>query len=74
MTIGILDCLSVEDTPRAEDHWKAYIGLTRLTSADGLLIAQPFAPMFFRQGPLLGPTLLMQFLRNELTEKDLAKA
>ena len=31
--------MAVEDTPRAEDHWKGYIGLSRLTSADGLLVA-----------------------------------
>ena len=45
---GIVDCLSVEDTPRPEDQWKGYIGISRLTSADGLLLAQPFAPMLFR--------------------------
>ena len=38
---GIVDCLSVEDTPRPEDQWKAYIGVSRLTSADGLLLAPP---------------------------------
>ena len=60
---GNVDCLGVDDTPRAEEQWKSYIGISRLTTADGLLIAQPFAPMLFRQGPLLGPTLLMKFQR-----------
>ena len=71
---GIVDCLAVEDTPRAEDQWKAYIGLSRLTSADGLLVAQPFAPMLFRQGPLLGPTLLMQFQRGEISVEQVCAA
>ena len=52
---GIVDCLSVEDTPRPEDQWKAYIGLSRLTSADGLLLAQPFAPYALPPGSLAGP-------------------
>ena len=71
---GIVDCLAVEDTPRAENQWKAYIGLSRLTSADGLLVAQPFAPMLFRQGPLLGPTLLMQFQRGEISVEQVVAA
>ena len=71
---GIVDCLGADDTPRAEGQWKAYIGISRLTSANGLLLAQPFAPMLFRQGPLAGPTLLMQFLRGELDEKQLEEA
>ena len=66
--------MGVDDTPRAEDQWKAYIGISRLTSADGLLVAQPFAPMLFRQGPLPGPTLIMQFQRGELDEDQLEKA
>ena len=73
MPTGIVDCLSVEDTPRPEDQWKAYIGISRLTSADGLLLAQPFAPMLFRQGLLPGPTLLMRFQRGELNEDQLEK-
>jgi hypothetical protein len=71
---GIVDCLSVEDTPRPEDQLKSNIGIARMTAADGLLLAQPFAPMLFRQGPQQGPTLLMQFLRGELNEEALEKA
>ena len=70
---GIVDCLSVEDTPRPEDQWKAYIGISRSTSADGLLLAQPFAPMLFRQGLLPGPTLQLRFQRGELNEDQLEK-
>ena len=70
---GIVDCLSVEDTPRPEDQLKSNIGIARMTAADGLLLAQPFAPMLFRQGPQQGPTLLMQFLRGELDEEALEK-
>ena len=54
--------------------WKAYINISRVEKADGLLIAQPFAPMLFRQGPLPGPTLLMEFLRGNLKEEDLQRA
>ena len=41
---GIVDCLGVEDTPRPEDQLKSNIGIARMTSADGVLLAQPFAP------------------------------
>ena len=69
----IVDCLGVEDTPRPEDQLKNNIGIARVTSADGVLLAQPFAPMLFRQGPHKGPTLLMRFLRGELNEDQLEK-
>ena len=49
---AIVDCLSFEARPRKEDMWRSYIGVPRVTSANGLLLAQPFAPMFFSdKGP-----------------------
>ena len=48
--------------------WRSYIGVSRVTSANGLLLAQPFAPMLFRQGPLIGPTLMKQYFRGDIDD------
>jgi hypothetical protein len=59
-----LDCLSFGAKPSRDDVLKGYVGISRAKNAEDLLIAQPFAPMLFRQGPLPGPKLLVEFLRG----------
>ena len=71
---AIVDCLSFEARPRKEDMWRSYICVSRVTSANGLLLAQPFAPMLFRQGPLIGPTLMMQYLRGDIDDAAVRQA
>ena len=42
-------------TPSQHAGMRAYIALSRVTSADSLLIAQPFNPLLFRSGPQSSP-------------------
>ena len=50
---------------------EGYIALSRVTDAEGLIIAQPFPPTLFRQGPAPYPTLLMQVLKGEVSQLEL---
>ena len=67
----MLDCLPFSKTPNREDMLKGYLGISRVTTKEGLLIVQPYHPMLFRQGVLPGPELLMQFWRGQLQVKEL---
>ena len=49
---------------------KAYVCLSRVRQAEDLLIAQPFSPLLFRQGVMVGPHLLLERLRALLTEEE----
>ena len=71
---AMLACLEVTRTPTHADQLEGYLGKTRVRTADGLLITQPFHPMLFRQGPLLGPKLIMDYHQRELRCEDLPKA
>ena len=68
---AMLDCLHFARTPKREDMLKAYLGISRVTELEGLLIVQPYHPMLFRQGALPGPELLMQFWRGTTQAADL---
>ena len=50
---------------------RGYIGLSRVTTADSLLIAQPFNPLLFRMGAQPYPTLLFNVLRNKIKDENL---
>ena len=54
--------------PNHEDALQGYISISRVESADTFLLAQAFPPMLFRQGPLPGPQLLMEFLRGSVDQ------
>ena len=54
--------------------WRSYIGVSRVTSANCLLKAQPFAPMLSRHGPLIGPTLMMQYLWGDIDDAAVRQA
>ena len=47
------------------------MSLSRVEMADNFLLAQPFQPMLFRQGPQPGPRLLIEFLRGNVAQADL---
>ena len=52
VTGGTLPRLDVVDsTPSQEDALKAYIVISRVERADNILVAQPFSPALFHQGP-----------------------
>jgi hypothetical protein len=68
---AMLDCLHFGRTPSREDMLRAYLGISRVTKKEGLLIVRPYHPMLFRQGALPGPELLMQFWRGEVKSEEL---
>ena len=68
---AMLDCLHFSQTPRKDDQLKAYLGISRVRTAEGLLIVQPYHPMLFKQGSLPGPELIMKFWRGEAQNHEL---
>ena len=50
---------------------EGYIALSRVTDAEGLIIAQPFAPTLFQQGPAPYPTLLLEVLKGKVSQLEL---
>ena len=46
---AMLDCLHFAKTPTREDMLKAYLGISRVRTKEGLLIVQPYHPMLFRR-------------------------
>ena len=73
MKAAIVDCLSVDSAVRREDVLKAYQCISRVSRADDLLIVQPYARWLFRQGPMAGPHLLMEYLRGKLSDEELKR-
>ena len=67
----ILDLKSFSESVSEEQQMMAYIGLSRVKRADGLLLADPFSPCLFQQGKVIGPTVLMHHLRGKIPEKAL---
>ena len=47
---------------------RRHIALPRVTSADGLLMAQPFRPALFRAGPRAWPSSLFVLLQGLVSE------
>ena len=45
-----------------------------MRTKEGLLVVQPFHPMLFRQGPVLGPKVIMGYKRGEISDEDLEQA
>ena len=74
MDAAIADCLPWNRTTKREDMLRAYICVSRVRTADDVLIIQPYSPWLFRQGEVLGPHLLMEFWRGNLTEQQVARA
>ena len=60
-----------EDLPSYSSAMRNYIALSRVKNADSLLIARPFSPMLFQQGPQPWPSLLTDVLTNAISQKDL---
>ena len=64
---AVPDLGTIEDVPNSQRAMEGYIAVSRVTSAEGLIIAQPFAPALFRQGPAPYPTLLLQVLKGKMS-------
>ena len=58
-------------TPSSHAAMRGYIALSRVKSADSLLIAQPFNPLLFRLGAQAWPTLLFSVLMGKVPLKEL---
>ena len=59
----IADCGDVMDNPLLKDMLAAYVALSRVRAAHGLLLLRAFSRNLFRQGPPPGPHCLMKILR-----------
>ena len=64
MSSAIPDLGDIGALPSFAAAMRGYIGLSRVTAAHKLLLAQPFNPLLFRQGPQPYPTLLMDVLNG----------
>jgi len=53
------------------DAATAYVALSRVRSADDILIMQPFTLDLFQKGMPIGPRLLLKKLRGECIEEDI---
>ena len=53
----IADLGSMKDRVSFAAAMRGYIALSRTTDAEGLLVARPFLPVLFRQGPQFFPTV-----------------
>ena len=74
LNAAIVDCLEMDQTPRALDMLTSYVSLSRVRQADTLLLMQPYAPALFQRGCPPGPHLLMQRLRGILEEHQIKNA
>ena len=64
LVASVPDLNSIEATPNPQSSMEGYIALSRVEDAEGLIIAQPFAPTLFQQGPAPYPTLLLEVLEG----------
>ena len=71
-TIGDLDV--VDSTPSQEDALIAYIVISRVERVENILVAQPFSPALFRQGPFEAAELFLKTLRGEIPKEKLLVA
>ena len=53
---------------------KSYVCMSRVRKADDILVAQAFAPALFRQGMMVGPHLLLQRLRGDISQDAVREA
>ena len=67
------DLLDWWDKPNRETSVRGYIINSRVRNADNLMIARPYSPELFRQGPPAGPHYLLEVLRGKLTRQQAVK-
>ena len=66
----LAECGNVFDTPPLKDMLSAYVMLSRVKRATGLLLLRAFSLYLFRHGPPPGPHCLMKLLRSRLTPTE----
>ena len=62
----LADVGDILDPAALKDMLSAYVALSRVRTADGLLLLRAFSPYLFGQGPPPGPHCLMKLLRARL--------
>ena len=58
-------------TPSFDAAMRGYIALSRVQAVDRLLLARPFSPVLFQQGPQPFPSLLLDVLKGKVRDEDL---
>lgn len=69
----IVDCLAVDHCSKTTDSLAAYIGLSRVRTKEGLLIAEAFSPALFCHGQPPGPEMVMKVIHRQITADDAKK-
>ena len=64
---AMTDCGDILETPPLKDMLAAYVSLSRIRTADVLLLLRTFSRHLFRHGPPPGPHCLMKLLRSRLS-------
>ncbi len=67
---AIAELGNISDNTNYEGLSNAYVILSRLTRADGLLLLRAFSPALFRSGLMPGPTALLRFLQQKFGNDD----
>ena len=62
---AVADCGDLQTACGMTEMMTAYVILSRITKADGLLLLRAFNPALFRMGTAPGPHCLLKFLRNK---------
>ena len=65
MESEIADLGNFDDKPSFQAAMRGYIALSRVTNADGVLIARPFPWKLFSQGTQPFPSLLLETLETD---------
>ena len=62
---------AITDLPNGQRSMRGYIALSRAEDAEGVVIAEPFAPTLFQQGHAPFPTLLLAVLKGSVKSTEL---
>ena len=63
----LADCGDIDHMPPLKDMLSAYVVLSRVKKAIGLLLLRAFSLLLFKHGPPPGPHCLMKLLRSRLS-------
>ena len=61
----------ITDLPNGQRAMRGCIALSRAEDAEGVVVAEPFAPTLFQQGPAPFPTLLLEVLKGRVKSTEL---
>ena len=67
---AVADLKAFSSVPSFASAMKGYLALSRVESANGLLISLPFSPQLFCQGPQPFPTLLLETMRQGSSDTE----